>query len=216
MKTHCCFDNPSVPIAVDTSVAINLNATGRASEIIAAFSQDFVMVDIVHGELRNGLLKGRDDSKQAMELVTNGHLTLVTLGDEGLVHFEDLVAGEGPDTLDDGEAATIAYALEARIGALIDERKAKKLCAERFQNVPVVSTTDLLLHPRLAEALGQDAIAQMVFNALKCARMNVPLHHLDGVVSLIGQQRAALCPSLPRTVRNAGGCGAETFQEDTF
>jgi len=202
MKPHCCFDNPAVPFVVDASVAINLNATGHASEVIKAFPNNFVMVDIAHGELLDGCRKGRNDGELINTLVESGHLTLVQLGEVGQDHFECLVVGDGADTLDDGEAATIAFAVQATATAFIDERKANRICAERFEYLTVASTMDLLMHPKLREVLGKDAVSDMIFNALQCARMNVPMCHLDGMLDLIGRERAARCMSLPKTIRD--------------
>jgi hypothetical protein len=44
-------------------------------------------------------------------------------------------------------------------------------------------------------------LGDAVFNALHDGRMRVLPHHLERVVGLIGHERAALCQSLPRSVR---------------
>ncbi len=59
-------------------------------------------------------------------------------------HFADLVGGAAADTLDDGEAATIACAMERSAIALIDDRKAIRLWAERFPHLAVGCTLDVL------------------------------------------------------------------------
>lgn len=48
-----------------------------------------------------------------------------------------------------------------------------------------------------------DLLANAAYEALQGARMRVLPKHLDWVVKLIGQDRAALCESLPRYVRSA-------------
>src|SRR5215469_16749115 len=50
---------------------------------------------------------------------------VVQLGDDGKRVYGSLVEGTAARTLDDGEAATIAYAHEAGAVALIDEKKAQ-------------------------------------------------------------------------------------------
>ena len=59
-------------------------------------------------------------------------------------HFEDLVIGQGAATLDDGEAATIAYGVEKGAITLIDERKATRICGERYPRLIVGNSLDLL------------------------------------------------------------------------
>ena len=50
-------------LVVDTSVVINLNATGCAKEILDALPQRVAVVDVVVGELEYGRSKGRSDAE---------------------------------------------------------------------------------------------------------------------------------------------------------
>src|SRR6202043_2386181 len=88
------------------------------------------------------------------ELVAAGHIEIVSLGDTGWEHFETLVVGHAAETLDDGEAATIAYAAERGAVAVIDERKGTRICAARFPSLGVISTVDVLLNPEVRLNLG--------------------------------------------------------------
>ena len=203
MMPLCCFDKHSLPLAVDTSVAINLNATGCASAVIEAIPNDLIMVNAVREELNNGAGKGRADAELTSRLVEGGLITIVRLGQVGESLFQQLVSGGADQTLDDGEAATIALAVETGAVALIDERKATRICAERFPSVLLASSVDLIAHPGVQRALGLQALAQAVFSALQRARMNVHPHHLEWVVGLVGPERAAQCGSLPRRARES-------------
>ena len=203
MRPLCSLDNPSIPIILDTSVCINVNATGCAADIFAMLPHDLLMVDIVSQELTDGLRKGRTDADHTLGLIEAGLLRIVRLGKVGLCHFEQLVSGSAEQTVDDGEAATIAFAIEAQAIALIDERKATRICTERFNDLPVASTVDLFAHPDVQRALGREALAEAVFSALQKARMSVQIHHLDWVVNLIGPERVAQCSSLPKSIRAA-------------
>lgn len=60
-----------------------------------------------------------------------GLISVAKLDDLTESHFEDLVIGRGDATLDDGEAATIAYGAEKGAIALIDERKAMRAIIEK-------------------------------------------------------------------------------------
>jgi len=100
-----------------------------------------------------------------------------------------LVAGSAADTLDDGEAATLACALERGGIAVIDERKALRLCGARFPGLATASSLDLLSHGAVVGALGTKALAEAVFRALRDARMQVFDRHLDWAVELIGKEK---------------------------
>lgn len=153
-------------------------------------------------ELENGRAKGRDDAERFTALVAKKLIDVVALGTDGLLHFEGLVIGAASETLDDGEAATIAFAAEASAVAIIDERKALRLCATRFPTLRLGSTVDVLAHPAVLGALGATALADAIFNALSGARMRVLPHHINNVVAMIGRDRAATCVSLPGKVRD--------------
>lgn len=192
-------------LVIDTSIVINLNATGYAREILDVLPHCAVVTDVVVGELEHGRSKGRGDAAMLAGLVKAGVLTIASLGEIALPHFESLVIGASAETLDDGEAATIAYAIDTRACAVIDERKATRLCSERFPHVKLGNTLDLLSHQSVQQALGLPHLADALHNALLSARMRVPPHHMDWVVTLIGSDRAAACRCLPEAVRRAVG-----------
>lgn len=195
-------EEPALLVA-DTSVVINLNATGCAEAILKALPHRFVVVDVVVDEIEGGVRKGRQDAVKLAALIEADLIEVVTLGPQGLAVFEDLVLGPASDTLDDGEAATIAYAREAGARALIEERKARRLAAERHSDVPLGCTADLLRHANVERAVGAAGIVAAVHNALVGARMRVLAQHLDWVVGVIGDECAANCRSLPEAIRKA-------------
>jgi len=188
-------------LVADTSALINLNATNRASQIIQALPNKLVVEQTVIEELQFGRLRGRSDADIAERLAADGVIEIGRLATGGLDHFETLVAGSAVDTLDDGEAATIAFALEKSAIPLIDERKAHRICRERFPSLQVASTLELLAHPNVETALGRSELADAVFQALLTARMRVFIEYVDWVIELIGNDRATRCVSLPRNVR---------------
>lgn len=190
-------------LVADTSTVINLNASGRAAAVISALPHRIAVVDVVPGELANGRANGRRDADMFDDLVRAGIVDLVSLDGAGAQHFEELVVGPAAQTLDDGEAATIAYAAVIGAVAIIDERKALRICGERFPTLRTGCTVDLFAHPAVRKALGASALAEAVFNALHNGRMRVPPHHIAWVVGLIGRDRVGLCTSLPHAIRNA-------------
>jgi predicted nucleic acid-binding protein len=201
MRPLSCLSEGATEIAIDASTAINLNATGRAADILSCFGGRMVVPDVVLGELEDGIPKGRRDAELTKRLAELGLVRVVSLSAAGWKFFEELVVGEAAETLDDGEAATIAYAVETGAMAIIDERKANRICAQRYKTVAVAATVDLLAHESVENVLGRAALSDAIFAALSVARMRVLPHHLDWVVGLIGMERASECASLPRSAR---------------
>jgi len=188
-------------ITADTSTIINLNATGCARAIVEACESRFVVVDIVQAELEDGRRNGRHDAELLINLIADGFVELVELDSIATGHFESLVVGPAVMTLDDGEAATIAYALTKDATAVIDEQKATNICAQRFPGLAICSTVDILARPEVRQKLGDENLSNAVFRALVHGRMRVFPQHLEWVVALIGSEQAAVCTSLPRVIR---------------
>lgn len=203
MERQSCLTDPAVPLVADTSVLINLNATKYAKTILDALPNPFLAVSEVIQELKGGEQAGRDDAAAVDAWHTSGQLQVVQLGGTGMQHFAGLVSGPVAQTLDDGEAATIAFALELKPHAipLMDERKANRICAARFAGLVTGSTVDVLAQEDVQATLGCARLADAAFNALHDGRMRVLPHHLKWVVDLIGLERARQCRSLPRSVR---------------
>ena len=205
MECQSCLNNPTALVVADASVAINLNATGFAESILDALPNRFAVVEEVALELVNGRSRGRNDADALNTLIATGRVDIVRLGNPATEYFTSLVSGSAAETLDDGEAATIAYALEQGATALIDERKAKRICAERYGALASGCTIDVLAQNEVEAALGHGRLADGVFNALYHGRMRVLAQHMNWIanwiVNLIGPERAAQCVSLPRSVR---------------
>jgi predicted nucleic acid-binding protein len=203
MGSQLCLTDPAALVIADTSAVINLLATGCAEAILRLLPNRLRVVNTVVAEVDEGRRRGRHDAGLLNSLVATELVEIVRLSQSGEEWFEKLVIGHATETLDDGEAATISYALEHKGLALIDERKANRICAERFPSLNTAFTVDLLAHPRLEERLGRQALANAVFNALQEARMRVSLQRVQWVVDLIGRERVAQCKSLPNSVRIA-------------
>jgi predicted nucleic acid-binding protein len=201
MSVRSCLDDPTALVVTDASVAINLRATGVSGLILDALPSRVAVVQEVARELEAGLQRGPMGADSFGELVASGRMEVAQLGEEGMGHFTDLVSGHAAETLDDGEAATIAYALECGATAIIDERKANRICAERFDALRTACTVDVLTQSAVRHALGPTGLVDAVFNALCLGRMRVPAHHMDWTLDLIGPERAANCKSLPKSIR---------------
>lgn len=187
----------------DSSVWINLVATGHAEEILRSFPPELVITTTALGELESGRTKGRQTAAEVARLIEVGLIREVSLSSTDEAVFLDLVAGPTSLTLDDGEAATIAYALGSGMVALIDERKATDLCGDRYPALMVMSTTDLLLADPIVSSFQADDLSKCLFLALTVARMRVPERHLAGVCELLGPDRCRECRSLPAAWRQS-------------
>ena len=188
----------------DASVWINLVATGRAKEILRASPAELVITTTARGELDNGRAKGRQTAAEVARLIEAGLVREVSLRSADEALFLGLIAGPTSLTLDDGEAATIAYALGSGTVALIDERKATDLCAARYPELIVMSTTDLLLADPIVSSLQAKCLSECLFLALTVARMRVPDRHLASVCARLGPDRCRDCRSLPAAWRQSG------------
>lgn len=197
MSSSNSIIKPGSTLVADASVAINLVATGRGASIVRALNCSMVTTRNALRELEAGKDKGHDDFVQMSAFIEKGLVSVVTLSDQGTVTYQSLVDGSAMTTLDDGEAATIGYAVEIGGIALIDERKARGLCARIYPYLAVISTAELLLHKTVAEELGHECHVDAVMNALEKARMRVPLDQLSRIRMLIGDERANRCRSLP-------------------
>jgi predicted nucleic acid-binding protein len=202
MVTSSGFADPLPDLVADASAVINLLASGVARPILESLPVRLRVVKEVSTELASGQRRGWNSAERLQSLVDVGLVEIVELGEPSQECFESLVVGAAVDTLDDGEAATIAYASAAGAAALIDERKARRICAARFPTLGIYTTFALLTSAHVTTLLGTVVSSDAVFNALNAGRMRVPAEDHLRVVAIIGAERARLCLSLPEYVRN--------------
>ena len=183
-------------VVADTSVLINLEASGHAGTIIQAAFGVLLMTRNAVEELYEGERHGYSTATELRTLQSAGVVKVVELDDAEEEIFRALIEGPAVHTLGDGEAATIAFAVQNNAIALIDENKAKRICAERYNGIHVITTTDVMLHSQIVLALGASHV-EAVHAALKYARMHVPSERVSDIVQLLGHDRLVECPSLP-------------------
>jgi predicted nucleic acid-binding protein len=209
MQPQTSLTDPDAILVADASIAINLNASGSSQEILQAIPNRLVVAETVFFELEAGKLRGYQDADYLKALINDGFVEVMNIGNVGKQHFEELAIGPATETLDDGEAATIALAIEHQGIVLVDERKAHRICSERYPHLRTGCTIDIFAHPEVLRALGEQKLASSVLSALTHARMNVLPHHADWVIKLIGPDNAAQCNSLPKSVRQPDGTAAK-------
>jgi predicted nucleic acid-binding protein len=193
----------SAIVVADTSALINLNATGCASAILEALPCRVMVTEAVLTELDQARSRGHSDADQTAKLISQGVMAIGQLGEVGQECLEGLVVGRATETLDDGEASSIALAVELSGIALVDEKKARRICGERHPTLRLACSVDILCHPTVEAALGQAEVKRAVVRSLQVARMNVAADYLEWVVQLIGSDEVEDCKSLPSSVRRS-------------
>jgi predicted nucleic acid-binding protein len=187
-----------IPLVADASAVINLLGTGMPVPLLRNLGMRVLIAAQAFGEVRRHPIQGELIEPAMAALTSERLIEQVQLGNQGRRVFLELVANDLSGGLDDGEASTIAAALEHSNDAIvvIDEKKAGRLLSERWPDRRSVSTVTLLAQPRIRSGVSDQAFADAVFSALKHARMRVPADGLDWIVELVGTERAAQCPSL--------------------
>lgn len=133
---------PQEVLLLDACVTINLLATDRLDEIAASLNLSFVVAEQVAAEV--GHLREVVDGEVVVtpidlqKQVAAGFLQILQLSPVELPTYVELA-----DLVGDGEAATIAVALHRKLLLATDDRKARRICAERRLAEPR-RTLDLL------------------------------------------------------------------------
>jgi hypothetical protein len=130
------------------------------------------------------------------ELRKHNLIRVVSLNDDAYEIFIGLTGGDPPDDLDDGEAATLAQAAFGNYAAVIDERKATRVAGMQFPRVALLNSMDLLTAQEVFQQTSGAAVADVVYLALRNARMRVRHSDRTWIIALLGDDRARECPSL--------------------
>ncbi|MBR0810575.1 hypothetical protein JQ544_03505 [Bradyrhizobium diazoefficiens] len=196
-----CLTEEDCELVLDSSVVINLLATGYAPSILEALEMPVVLTHNVVQEVELGCSNGRQQVSLLREMVADQVLMIRELEGQALETFFALVSGSASESLGDGEAATLALAHARGCSAAIDEKKATRLATERFVSTRLVTTVDILAHDGVRAGLGNDRLAEAALQALRVARMQVREQQFDWIVRLIGQQNVETCSSLRRLAK---------------
>jgi predicted nucleic acid-binding protein len=195
------FPPDNKPGIADASVWINIAASQHAAPILKALPYRLLITDVAMSELERGRHTGRTTIGVVEALVGAGLVTQVSCPEAADEIYLDLIGGSAIETLDDGEACTLAYAYHTDAVALIDERKATAVASRRFPSLPILATADIMLSDHVIGALGASLAVEALFNALLQARMRVPLRCLEDVYQALGDERAGQCTCLPQKSR---------------
>lgn len=192
------MNNLTPTIVLDASVVINILACGDAARLLKALDQKAVVPRQVVVEIAREPVRHLDDANSFPKLLQSGLLQLHELEDMHYLSFLDLVGAAAPNSLGDGEAATIAAAEQLQCMAIIDERKATRIARSRRAPHLTACTLDLYACTHLASTYSRDDLAVLVFNSMQHARMRIPADRRTWVVDLIGEERAKQCSCFPQ------------------
>lgn len=136
-------DHHPRPVILDACVALNLLASGVQLTVLAeAFTATFVMARLAADEvLWLDPVRPGDPREEVdvHERAAAGQLAIIEMSEPEQSAFVDLAR-----VIDDGEAATIAIALERGMEIGTDDRKARRVLSEQAVQVPVWRTSDLI------------------------------------------------------------------------
>jgi predicted nucleic acid-binding protein len=154
-----------------------------------------VVPEVVADELDTETGRRNGDHGFLHGLVAQGKISIVALTDDEYELFAALISGT--PSLDDGEAATITVAANREFRAVIDEKKGRAQAVARMGGEEPCWTLDLLQHPAARRSLGDAALTEAIYLALREGRMRIPQELGDAIVTLIGMERALHCSCLP-------------------
>lgn len=164
-----------VPILIDTSVALNLLATGVGVAVIESLEVDCLVCSAVLGET---IYVRSDDPKQPREAVSIDpwlQSEYVRIANPESPLEEELYVQFAMD-LDDGEAMSLAICRARGYAFATDDRKARRIAAELASPpVPLVSTAEIVCHWARRTSAGPDELRRLLA-AIELRARFIPRH----------------------------------------
>lgn len=188
-------------LVLDASVLINLLGTGQPELVLRTLRRTVVVDETVIREVATDPCTRKSSAHLLKTLGASELLQVVNMDAEAYDIFLSLTGADPPDDLDDGEAATLAQAFRNGGFAVIDEKKALRVARIHRSEVILLDSLDILASSDLISELGLPSIAEIIYSALRNARMRVPLQKRAWVVELIGEIRSRECISLGAVLR---------------
>ena len=162
-------------LVLDTSVWINLRATEAMERILRALSVPCHAPEQVVAEVSRHPVTGvtfAADNHPLRQM--SPRVIILSLEGAEFDVFFDIVGAPASEALGDGEAAAIAVALSRGLDLVIDDRKARRILRERFSQVRIHWTMDLLQSGSVVAALGRSVVDDSIARARRFGRMHVP------------------------------------------
>jgi predicted nucleic acid-binding protein len=183
-------------LVLDTSVLLNLLGTGRPRLFLGnlpfrAFAPDIVIREVEREP------KGSESSDATLAQLISEQLVHVVKPDDEVDMLALALAGApSPDDLDDGEAYAIACAVTLGARIAIDESKGRRVIAKHWPTTECMYSIEVLEAAVEPGQICARDFADLLFNALRSARMHVPRDRRADVIKAIGKERSRECGSL--------------------
>lgn len=171
------MNTPNPPLLLDACVAINLVAAKPIKQIAIDIRRSFLITRQAANEV--GHLRDTADGEIVIRQVDlSRHLQ------GGAFEIVDLTTDEIPlyvelaSVVDDGEASTIAVAIKRHLPLATDDRKARRVCAERGLPEPT-GTVALIRQYCEVNALDDVSVTRLLVRICNCASFQPPRNDPD-------------------------------------
>lgn len=162
------------PLVLDASVIINLLGCGHADEVLSAIDVPIAVEERTLKEIKRHPISGRSHVDEMNALIAAELIRIVRMTDEAYEIYLSLIDDASPSSLGDGESAAIAVAATLGHCVVLDDRKARRVFAERYPNSPLLSTIRLFVGAAENCSEMKTKFAKIVELALNNSRMGIP------------------------------------------
>jgi predicted nucleic acid-binding protein len=183
-------------LVLDTSVILNLLGSGRARLVLESIGNPAFAPVAVLNEIRREPESAAAKDASLAELVSLSLITPIQCTEEEIELALELAGASAPDDLGDGEAYAIACAVNRNAVIGLDDNKARRILSSRWPAIGKHFTIELFELACSRAKLDASEYAELVYSALRNARMRVPREYRSKIITLIGLKRARECPSL--------------------
>lgn len=168
-------------VIFDACCLINFYASGFFESILSSFKTQSCIVEQVKGESlfvrkpTGSPLKYEYEPIELVSYIRNDQLKLINLETE--IEMELFV--RLAERLDDGEAATIALAIEREMDVVTDDKKAIQILKEEAPNIEIQTTLDIIKTWWQSTSRDKEDIQLAIENIRICANYQPSKsHHL--------------------------------------
>lgn len=165
---------PAQQLVLDASAMLNILGSEAAADVLNGIGLPCIIESKVLHELTRHPVKGVAAKGSVVELCSRCDLQLVTMVDAEYSIFLSLVQEEAGRRLDDGESACLAVASQRALALVLDDNKARRVCANTFPEIPVVSSLRLFISVAKRNNWSISRLQAIVNAARTNARMDVP------------------------------------------
>lgn len=157
---------------LDASVLFNLLATGIAADTLEALGVPCWVEERTATEVRR-FPGEKAESMPLQTLFGSGHLRLCRMSPVAYDIYLSLISGPSTQTLDDGESAAIAMSVTGVGSVVLDDKKARRICSERFSHVSIASSLHLFVEAASRGNWGDQQLVHVVQRARDVSKMSI-------------------------------------------